>query len=101
MISIYIDGVLQAPGIDYMATQNAVSFTQPPLQGSYIEVNTLNSTVARLMGDGRTHVFQLDGGAVVRHEMLRLLDDVCRYRDNPAVAEALEKLKVVIELVKE
>jgi hypothetical protein len=100
MISVYIDGVLQIPGIDYTAAKNAVSFSQPPMRGSYIEVSAL-STVVRLLGDGSTYLFMLDIDVERHTDLNDMLHDAFKLRDVPAVAEALERLKVVIELVKQ
>lgn len=100
MISVYVDGILQAPGIDYTAAKNAVSFTQPPMAGSYIEVNTRKNSVARILGDGRTYLFMMDLDVDRHTELTDMLHDALDLRDNPAVADALEKLSVVVKLVK-
>ena len=100
-MQVYIDGILQISGFDYAITGNAVSFTYAPGQGSQIELHSGSIVVARLLGDGRTFLFRISKEGSQRHALLQLLDDAVKYRDKPAVAEALEKLIVAIELVKE
>ena len=98
---VYVDGVLQVPGVDYSISGASITFIQAPGQGSHIELYSGTFMVTKLLGDGRTFLFKISTEGKTRHAMLQLLDDVCKYHDKPAVAEALEKLIVAIELVKE
>lgn len=103
MHEVFLNGVRQCPGIDYTAAQNAVSFTSPPSAGSDIMVNTLlkrgGAHVITLKGDGSTYLFQIDD-TVNRLDLYDLLDDIEQYHKVPAVAEGLERLRVILELVK-
>jgi len=101
MISVHVNGVLQVPGIDYLAAKNAVSFASPPRAGDLIHVSSLQGTIANIMADGSTYLYQMLTD-IERHEnIMNLLNDAAKYYDNPAVADVLERLRVVVELVKE
>jgi hypothetical protein len=101
MLSVHVNGVKQIPGIDYLAAKNAVSFASPPRAGDVIYVNNARGTVAHIYGDGSTYLYQFTEDIDGHENMMNLLNDVGKYYQNPAVADALERLKVVIELVKE
>lgn len=96
--SVFINGVRQIPSIDYVLGSTTLNLSAPPAQGSNISLVLADGSETVFLGDGLTYLFNFRSQ---RHEMLQLLDDAVKYRENPAVLEALEKLKVVIELVRE
>jgi hypothetical protein len=102
MIDAYINGIRQIPGIDYSVRGNSVSFSQAPAAGAEIQmVHNLHS-VANIQGDGSTYLFHGTFEDVERQDdIVDMLHHALKYRDNPAVAEALERLSVVVTLVKE
>lgn len=101
MLSVHVNGVKQIPGIDYLAAKNAVSFSSPPAAGDVIHISNSRGTVGNIFGDGSTYLYQLPIDADGHESIMDLLNDVGKYYKNPAVADMLEQLRVVIELVKE
>jgi hypothetical protein len=105
MHEVYVNGVRQCPGIDYLSAKNAISFNVPPIAGADIMVSTaLNKGgrhVVTLQGNGSTYLFQIDNTVTKRLEIYDLLDDIEQYHEVPAIAEALERLQVLLKLVKQ
>ena len=99
MLLVSINGLMQVPGIDYTSCNNAVSFSTPPPMGSSIDIRNHFGTLARIHGDGSTYLFQFSD--YLDRDTLTVFDDAIKLKDNPAVADALERLRVVVELVKE
>ena len=102
MIDAYINGIRLVPGIDYSVKGNSVSFSQAPAAGAKIQmVHNLHS-VANLCGDGSTFLFTGPFDNADREDAIYdTMNTALRYKDNPAVAEVLERLQVVVALVKE
>ena len=102
MIDAYINGLRQVPGVDYSVRGNTVSFSQAPPTGAQIQmVHNLHS-VANMRGDGSTFLFTGPFEDVEQQDnIIDTLHYALKYRDKPAVAEALERLQVVVTLVKE
>ena len=100
MISVHVNGVLQVPGIDYVAAKNAVSFSSPPGAGDLIHVSGPRGTIANIMADGTTYLYQMITDIDRHDNIMNLLNDAAFYYDNPAVADVLERLRVVVELVR-
>ena len=106
MIQVHINGLKQIPGIDYTASINSISFSHPPANGDDILVTSqiAGSTGAymeKLIGNGHTFLYNIDSSFNHRLKLHHLLDEVWKYQDIPAVADVLEQLRVVVELVKE
>jgi hypothetical protein len=107
MIQVHINGLKQIPGIDYMASSNAVNFNQAPPAGSDILVtsnipgSTTGVHMQKLRADGHTFLYMLDSSFEQRIKLQNLLDDVWEYQGVPAVYDLLEQLKVVVALVKQ
>jgi hypothetical protein len=102
MFTVHINGVRQIPGIDYMASSNAVSFNVPPNVGDVVHIGNSRGTIGNMFGDGSTYLYQMTVDIIDEPETITaLLNDVVKYYNNPAVADMLERLRVVIELVKE
>ena len=104
---VHINGVSLLPGIDYVVGKNTISFSVPPPLGAeivYTEVvdsKTGATYMTHLEGNGSTYLFHLDTDFIDRMELHELFDQVVKYRGNPAVRDALSKLQIVLELVKE
>lgn len=96
---VYINGVMQAPGIDYHAAQNAISFSTPPAAGSTISIEGRNGTLANIYADGSTYLYQFIND--VEHDQIGLLEEAFKLRHVPAVEDMLERLKVVVKLAKQ
>jgi hypothetical protein len=107
MIEIYLNGLRLIQNHDYIVEPAGVCFTEAPCIGDRISVSRpiFGSTGGRLLemhiGNGTTCLYPLNNQFNDRVEIQNLLDDVYTYQHVPAVAEALEKLKVVIGLIKE
>ena len=107
MIQVHINGLKQIPGIDYMASSNAVNFNQAPPAGSDILVtsnipgSTTGVHMQRLTGDGSTFLYMIDSSFNQRVKLQTLLDEVWEYQGVPAVQDLLEQLRVVVSLVKQ
>jgi hypothetical protein len=63
---------------------------------STIEIRSLGGILARICGDGSS--YRYDFMSVFEHGML---GDAFKLRHIPAVAEALERLQVIVELTKQ
>jgi hypothetical protein len=107
MIQVHINGLKQIPGIDYMASSNAVNFNQAPPAGSDILVtsnipgSTTGVHMQKLRADGSTFLYMIDSSFNQRVKLQTLLDEVWEYQGVPAVQDLLEQLRVVVSLVKQ
>jgi len=100
MISVHINGIKQIPGIDFVAGDNTLSFSSPPQARDIIQVTSPYGSVANVYGDGSTFLFHMVLDIQKHTDIMNLLNDVGKYYENPAVADVLERLRVVVELVK-
>jgi hypothetical protein len=104
---VHINGVALLPGIDYSVGKTTLSFSVPPPSGSdiiFTEVindRTGATHMTRLTGDGFTYLFKLETNFTDRVELQELFSEVMKHKDIPAVRDALDKLKVIVELVKQ
>lgn len=96
---VYVNGVVQVPGIDYLEGINSISFSSAPSAGSTINIQGRNGTLASILGDGFTYLFQFFNDT--DHDTTYMLEEAFKLRDIPAVADMLERLKVVVELAKQ
>lgn len=101
MISVHVNGVKQIPGIDFVTGKNTLSFSTPPQQGDIIQVTSPYGNIANVYGDGSTFLFHMILDIEKHTSIMNLLNDVGKYYENPAVADILEQLRVVVELVKQ
>jgi len=100
-MDIYVNGILQVPGFDYVASKNSVSFTRPPARGYDIVVEDSGGNATQITADGTTFLYQLSADTKSYNNAINLLNDALKYYDNPAVADVLERLRIVVELVKQ
>ena len=99
MISVYINGILQIHGIDYVSTDKSIAFSTPPQAMATIEIRSIRGLLARIFGDGSS--YRYDFMSVFEHGVSDMLEDAFKLRHVPAVAEALERLQVIVALAKE
>lgn len=99
MLLVSINGLLQVPGVDYHATENSISFLGPPQAGSVIEIRGNSGTLASILGDGSTYLFEFFSD--FDNNQSRMLEEAFRLRHIPAVADQLERLKVVVKLARQ
>ena len=98
MLFVSINGILQTPGIDYVERSNSIAFSTPPCAGSTINIQGRMGTLASILGDGSTYLFQFMNDS--DHDTTYMLEEAFRLRHVPAVADQLERLKVVVELAR-
>lgn len=106
MNAVHLNGVSLLEGIDYFMGDATISFATPPVSKSEILVTEVVGSkgathVTRLIGNGNKFVFTLDRSFEQNLLVQEMLDQAYKYRHVPAVEDILEKLKVVIELVKQ
>ena len=101
MISVHINGVMQLPGVDYTTGVKSISFSSPPDSGSHIHISSPHGTVASILADGTTYLFPIIADLENYNAVMNLLNDAAKHYDNPTVADVLERLRVVVELVKQ
>lgn len=98
MILVSINGIMQCPGVDYHATQNSISFSSPPQAGSTISIRSKSGVLSSIQGDGSTYLYQFMSD--FENSTSKMLEDAFYMRRVPAVADMLERLRVVVELAK-
>lgn len=100
---VYVNGIMQCPGVDYHATQNSISFPTPPAAGTTISIRGAtrgrNGVLANILGDGSTYLFQFMND--FEHDTVGMLEEAFKLRHVPAVADMLERLEVVVKLAKQ
>jgi hypothetical protein len=101
MIHVYVNGVHQIPGIDFVAGESQLSFVNVPPAGSQVAVFQNGRTITELTCDGVTYLYQLDFNLTEYDNLIELLNTALKYSKVPAVADVLDRLKVVVELAKE
>ena len=102
MTEAYINGIRQIPGIDFVSNHNSISFSQAPKAGSSIQFVHNGYSIANVKGDGSTFLFTGPFANADKSDAIYdTMHTALRHMDNPAVADALERLRVVVELVKE
>ena len=105
MNQVHVNGVALLPGIDYRVSQASIIFNCPPAPGDQIVfTEVLNPSTGSLHrttlnGNGRQYMFKLDRHLTDREVLSTLFEKVITHYDHPAVKEALERLKVVVELI--
>jgi hypothetical protein len=104
---VHINGVALIPGIDYTVGDTLINFSVPPPAGAdivfteVISPTTGATHMTRLYGDGSTFLFRLETNFTDRVQLNQMFELAIKYKDNPTVRDALDKLKVVLELVKD
>lgn len=96
-VLVYVNGAVQAPLFHYERVGNSIVFSQAPSSDSTIEIVT-RETRNQYKGDGHTNVFETPHTPKLM--FLQFAEEVWQHRENPAVKDALEKLKIVVELVR-
>jgi hypothetical protein len=107
MIQVHINGLKQIPGIDYTTSNDLVSFHQAPACGDTILVtssipgSTTGVHMQKFLGNGSTFLYNVDNSFNQRVKLQKMLDEVWEYQGVPAVQDILERLQVVLEIVKQ
>ena len=93
---VVINGIIQAHHA-YMMSGNTVVFHSAPERGSEVSI-IMDEHTYNYVGDGNTFVFP--GAPSGRMQFKRFMEEVYEKRDDPTVKDALEKLKIVMELLR-
>lgn len=96
---VYVNGIKQIAGIDYIHRESAIVFKTAPAAMDTVEITGRNGVLARILGDGHTYLFQFMNDS--DHDTTYMLEEAFRLRHIPAVADQLERLAVVVKLAKE
>lgn len=99
MAQVYINGVLLISGIDYNISDQSISFARPPDAGSIINIMGGPGQLVSMVGNGKRYLFNLNEQWSDYERIQDMLHVAWRHKDVPAVADQLEKLKVVLELI--
>ena len=100
---VTVNGIVQSSSEYHIDDNNNLVFSQAPAAGDRINVifsqGAVNSPTLALTGNGTQNVFFVEGN----QELLkfnRLVDNIRKHRDNPAVKDLLEQLQIVTELLR-
>lgn len=99
MLLISINGVIQTPNLDYVAANNEIKFTKAPAKGCVVEIRGPNGTLIQQQGTGFIDTFWLDD-ILPEDPLVALFQEVYKNKDVPAVKDILDRLQVVINLIK-
>jgi hypothetical protein len=100
---IYVNGVLLSESVDYEISNSQVVFNIAPEHNSDVHISTAlhggGAHIVRYHGDGYMTQFPLDNSFknAMRHNSL--LANIKKYKDNPAVADLVERLEAVMTLL--
>ena len=93
---VVVNGILQGK-YAYMLSGDSVVFHSAPPAGSEVAI-IIDDTRFEYVGDGSTFVFQ--GTPSARMQFRKFMEEVYEKKDDPTVKDQLEKLKIVMELVR-
>jgi hypothetical protein len=93
---VSVNGLLQSMS-QYMKIGDSIIFHQAPQAGAVISILTEEQRLD-YEGDGSTCVFSWPQSD--RSQYKHFMEEVYKYKDNPTVKDQLEKLKIVMELVR-
>lgn len=93
---VSVDGILQSRHA-YMVVGDSIVFHSAPPFGSYISV-MMDRHRTDFEGDGSSVVFPVAVSPEMQFK--QFMDKVWENRDNPTVKDQLERLKVVMELIR-
>jgi hypothetical protein len=104
VLDVFVDGVRQIEGIQFTTSVKQLAFHQPPPIGTTISIKAWGREFARFIGDGCTYLYNFDPVDPVNpksRDLMNLVNDLVKYHKNPTVSDVLDRLQVVINLVKE
>lgn len=94
---VIINGIIQARA-EYHINANTIVFHNAPQAGSTINILTEDNERLDFHGDGSSCVFA--GPASEKAKFRQFMTEVYNKKDDPTVKDQLEKLKIVMELVR-
>jgi hypothetical protein len=100
---ITVNGIVQSSSEYHIDDNNNLVFSQAPAAGDRINVvfsqGEVSGPVLAFNGNGTQNVFVVEGN----NELLkfnRLMNDIRKHKDKPAVKDLLEQLQIVTELLR-
>lgn len=99
MIQVGINGVILMPGHDYHIDQDYVVFSQAPHIGDKIQMVS-KSYRYDVYGNDFSYKYPIPKEMKNAHRIESLIEDLVQYMDHPSVQDQLDRLQVVIELVR-
>lgn len=101
---VYVNGVLQMPTADYVVDPTGhITLGRAPSVGSSVTVQTPTGG-ARYIGDGVTTTFtahSLEEQWAEVEDIHSILRYAYSHQEHPAIKDALERLEVVVKLVRD
>ena len=96
---VTINGIVQYDDSYYVTYDDRLIFAEAPPTGSSINITYNYGTIQNLRGNGTQNVFPVEGN-IEQAKFSRLMRDITKHKDNPAVKDLLEQLRVVTELLR-
>ena len=96
---ISINGILQSDGSHYIINDDSLIFSEAPSMGSKIVIQYHNGLTRCFEGNGSQHIFPMGGHTEIA-KFDRLIRDITKHKDNPAVKDLLVQLQIVTELLR-
>ena len=97
--TVYVEGVLQSL-FEYSIVNDRIFFNEaPPVMSKITVISGVGQDIKHIahVGDGFTRVFQTPH----QNEFDTLITDLRNYQDHPSVKDMIERLQVVLALVKQ
>ena len=96
---ITVNGIVQYDENHYITNNDCLIFNEAPSMGSSIVIQYHNGSTKYFEGNGSQNVFPIDGHTEIT-KFYRLIKDITKHKDNPAVKDLLEQLRIVTELLR-
>ena len=101
---VTINGIVQSPSEYDIDANNNIVFNEAPPIGSYINIiftnQFTNGPTLSLKGNGSVNVFNISHDNNEHIKFNKLVNDIVKHKDNPAVKDLLEQLHIVTELLR-
>lgn len=97
---VYCNGLLLLQNHEYRVVDDDIVFNHAPPIGSKIHIQD-GVYQQTFSADGHQHVFNTDLEVRENVAIVTLLQDCFKYKNNPVVLDALERLQVALSLVRE
>lgn len=99
MIAVHINGSRLIPKHDYSIAKERIRFSQAPRYGDRIQIATANAS-CEFYGNDVQIDYPIPEPLRKSVGLEQLITDLLEYMDHPTVKDQLERLQVVLELVK-
>jgi hypothetical protein len=100
---VTVNGIVQSSSEYHIDNDNRLIFKQAPSAGDNINVvfsqGEVSGPVLAFNGNGTQNVFVVEGNTELL-KFNRLMNDIRKHKDKPAVKDLLEQLQIVTELLR-